>query len=423
MPGDFCFKGEANLNQVQKLQLALEVRRKELAQLLDNEERAEDFQDKLGTAKKLISDAQAEVAAAALAEPVPEVKEEARVSTPEGAEVAELRQRAQFGQYVLASGARRGVMGAEAELNAALGIGELDFPMDMLAPAEVRAAIDGDGEANQGSWLDMLFAEASATKLGVSMRSVGSGIAAYPITTSGPIGVQRQRAEAVGAVSLGLTVHEMKPTRMATHLIYSVEDVARLPGLADAIRREMSDALVDSLDKAIFLGATTAGTEADVHGFQTASGIGEPTLTQSNKVKGPNTLEAFTNQVDGKYASGPADIRVVSSQGAYKLWSTTIVAAAVSNQTIAGIPSGKNGISWSVRGDIESNSANGDFGAFMGLARGIEGAAVLAVWEQGNLVTDPYSGADKGEIALTMNTLWNFAIVRTANFKRLKFVS
>ena len=411
------------MNGIQKLQLRLEERRKELAQLLDNEERAEDFHDKLGVAKKAISDAQAEVAAAALAETDPEeVVEERRVSTPEGAEVAELRQRAQFSQYVIASGARRGVMGAEAELNAALGIGELDFPMDMLAPAEVRAAIDGDGDANQGSWLDMLFAEASAAKVGVSFRSVGSGIAAYPVTTSGPVGVQRQRAEAVGAVSLGLTVHEMKPTRMATHLIYSIEDVARLPGLADAIRREMSDALVDAIDKAIFLGATTAGTEADVHGFQTASGIGEPTLTQSNKVKGPNTLEAFTNQVDGKYASGPGDIRVVAAQGAYKLWSSTIVAAAVSNQTIAGFLQ-ENGISFDVRGDIESNSANGDFGAFMGLARGIEGAAVLAMWEKGSLVTDPYSGADKGEIALTMNTLWNFAIVRQNNFKRLKFVS
>ena len=376
------------MNQVQKLQLALEVRRKELAQLLDNEERAEDFQDKLGTAKKLISDAQAEVAAAALAEPDPVVKEEARVSTPEGAEVAELRQRAQFSQYVIASGARRGVGGAEAELNAALGIGELDFPLDMLTTAENRAAIDGDGQTNQGSWLDMLFAESAAAKVGVSFRSVPSGIASYPVTTSGPIGVQRQRAEAVGNVSLGLTVHELKPLRMATHLTYSIEDVARLPGLADAIRREMADALLDGVDKAVFLGATAGGSEADVKGLFNATGIGEPTLTQANKIKASDTLEVFMNQVDGKYASGPEDIRVVAAQGAFKLWSSTIAAAAVSNQTIAGFLR-ENGITWSVRGDLEANSANGDFGAFMGLNRGIEGAAILAHWAQGNLGDRP----------------------------------
>ena len=38
-------------------------------------------------------------------------------------------------------------------------------------------------------------------------------------------------------------------------------------------------------------------------------------------------------------------------------------------------------------------------------------------------MTDPYTSAAKGEIALTMNTLWNFAVVRAANFKRLKFVT
>ena len=60
------------MNGIQKLQLRLEERRKELAQLLDNEERSEDFQDKLGVAKKAIENAQTEVAAAALAEPDPE---------------------------------------------------------------------------------------------------------------------------------------------------------------------------------------------------------------------------------------------------------------------------------------------------------------------------------------------------------------
>ena len=411
------------MNQVQKKQLVLEERRKEMAQLLDNEERAEDFQDKLGVAKKLISDAQAEVAAAALAEPDPEeVVEERRTSTPEGREVAELRQKAQFGQYLVASGARRGVVGAEAELNAALGIGELDFPMDMLAPAEARAAIDGDGEANQGSWLDMLFADAAAMKVGVSFRSVGSGIANYPVTTSGPVGVQRQRAEAVSAVALGVSVTELKPTRMATHLVYSIEDVARLPGLADAIRREMSDALVDSLDKAVFLGAAAGGTEADIAGLNTATAVVEVTLTQTKKVKADDTLKVFVDQMDGKYASTPGDIRVVAAQGANALWMTTIHASAVDNQTIAQFLR-DNGINWTIRGDIETNTANDDYGAFMGLGRGIDGAAVLPVWENGTLVTDPYTGAAKGEVGLTMNTLWNFAIVRPANFKRLKFVT
>ena len=410
------------MNAVQKLQVKVEERRRELGKLLDvdTEERSSDFTDKLGAAKKAIEDAQTEVAAAALAEPDPDV-EETRTATPEGAEIRELRNTASFGQYLVASGARRGVVGAEAEFNSALGIGELDFPMEMLAPPEVRAAIDGDGKANQGSWLDMLFAEAAAMKLGVSFRSVAPGLANYPVTNSGPVGQQRQRAEAASAVTLGVSVAELKPTRMATHLVYSIEDAARLPGLADAIRRQMAEALVDGIDKAVFLGASAGGTEADIAGFTTAT-IAETTLTQAHKILGVETLKAFIKYIDGVHASGPIDIRIVASQGANELWMTTIFKDTVSNQTVAQFLR-ESGISWTVRGGVETATSNGDFGAFMGLSRGIDGAAVLPMWENGTLVTDPYSGADKGEIGLTMNTLWNFAIPRGANYKRLKFVS
>ena len=64
---------------------------------------------------------------------------------------------------------------------------------------------------------------------------------------------------------------------------------------------------------------------------------------------------------------------------------------------------------------------SGDFGAYIGLGRGIEGAGIAAVWEQGQLIRDPYSGADTGEVLLTLNYLFQLAFPRTANFKRLKF--
>ena len=44
-----------------------------------------------------------------------------------------------------------------------------------------------------------------------------------------------------------------------------------------------------------------------------------------------------------------------------------------------------SGVSWTARGGIDANTANGDFGAYIGLSRGIEGAGIAAVWEQGQL--------------------------------------
>ena len=44
----------------------------------------------------------------------------------------------------------------------------------------------------------------------------------------------------------------------------------------------------------------------------------------------------------------------------------------------------------------------------MGLGRGIEGTAVAAVWRQAQLIRDPYSGATKGEVQLTLQSLLEF---------------
>ena len=82
-----------------------------------------------------------------------------------------------------------------------------------------------------------------------------------------------------------------------------------------------------------------------------------------------------------------------------------------------------SGLTWMARGGIDTNTINGDFGAYIGLQRGVEGAGIVAVWEQGQLVRDIYSGAKTGEVQLTLNYLFQLAFPRTDNFKRLKFVT
>ena len=153
----------------------------------------------------------------------------------EAAEMRRLKDSAKFGMYIAASAARRGVTGAEAELNAALGIPELGFPLDFLGLPEHRAAISGDAQENQGTWLDRVFHDSAAMRLGVTFPSVEAGIAAYPVTTSGGVSQQRGITEAATARTFAVSVTEAKPTRRALHFVYSLEDAARLPGLADAI--------------------------------------------------------------------------------------------------------------------------------------------------------------------------------------------
>ena len=157
---------------------------------------------------------------------------------------------------------------------------------------------------------------------------------------------------------------DLKPKRGSVRAVFTVEDAARLEGLEEALRRDLRMALMDSIDQAIFKGDTGPATAAyDIVGFQKA-GITEFTLTQANKVKPTPTLAAFLALVDGLHAESLSDLGIVTSVGANVLWGST-VASAVENQTLAQFLRA-NGLSWGARYNIDTNTANGDFGAYIG---------------------------------------------------------
>ena len=341
----------------------------------------------------------------------------------EDRERAELRRKVRLSGYVSAAVEQRSADGAELEYNAAVGIAGNRFPLEMLAPTlETRATTDTDIVTTPRRWLDRLFAGTAAERVGITMESVPAGTASFPVTTSGPSAAQRQRstdAAADAAWTVGVT--EMRPKRNALRILFSVEDSARIPGLESALTRDLRMALVEGVDRAIFLGdAGASGNDADITGLNSAA-ITETEITQTNKILGPGTLGAFTGMVDGIHANGlGADLRVVASVGAWRLWEDTIINSTADNMTLAAFLRGA-GLSWMARGEIATATDDGDFGAFVGRGRGIEGAAVAAVWEAGELIRDPYSGAAKGEVALTLTYLWDFALPRPANFSRIAF--
>ena len=340
-------------------------------------------------------------------------------------ERVELRGKVSVVSYCKAALEMRAAVGAEAEFNAALGMGSDKFPLELLAPeTEVRAFTDADaGPSNPVRWVDRLFSQAAAQAIGVTFDSVAPGVASYPVTTAGATAAQRGRSQAASAAAWTVGVTELKPKLNAVHGVFSIQDAARIgPGLEAGLQRDFRASVMDGVDKAIFLGDNGANEDpGDITGFRTA-GISESTLTQSNKVKGSNVLSLFASFIDGKHANSPQDVRIVASVGSNVLWMTTVQAATVENQTVAQFLRASE-LSWTTRGEIDTATTNGKFGAFVGLNQGIEGAAVAAVWSAGSLIRDPYSGADSGEVGLTLNYLWDFKIPRTSNFRRLKYVS
>ena len=409
---------------IQKLQLRASEIRGRLAELAKSDEPDVEALSEVETLRTEYVTNETRQSALMIAGDVPEPIE----TRTEDHQVAELRSNVDFGRYLAASLAHTGVTGAEREYNDHLGLPADHFPLELLTrdaddELETRAAVDGDAGVSQSSWIERLFSDTAAAQLGVQMPSVAPGITAYPLLGSTADPVQRGRTEASTDATITATVTEIKPTRSSVRATYSIEDNARLPGFAEAIGRDLRGAMTEKIDRTIFIGDDGANeSTADITGFTTLAGVIELELTQTNKVKADEVLKSLAGLIDGKYAASMGDINVVATVGSNQLWLGTIHNSAASNETIAGFLRA-NGVSWTTRGDIETATANGDFGAFIGLNRGIANTAVAPVWMGAQMLVDPYSGAAKGEVSLTLNYLWGFQVPRKSNFRRLKYVT
>ena len=367
------------------------------------------------------TDVETRYAAAATAE---DVRETETTESAESREFRELRSKVGLNKYIEAASEKRSVEGAELEFNQALKMGSHKFPLELLAPVEERAKTDTDTVTRPVRWLDRLFSVGAASRVGVTFESVPSGAASYPIITAGASGAQRGRAEAAAVAAWTVGATELKPTRNAVHALFSREDDLRNPGLQDALTRDLRMALVDAVDLVVFKGDSGANENtADITGLNTAANVVEEDISQANKVKGSNVLSAFASLIDGQHATTGSDLRTVLSVGAQRLWMSTLANTGASVDTTIAEFLKRAGIELSSRGGIDTETTAGKFGAFIGRGRGIEGAGVAAVWMDGMLIVDPYSGAKTGEIQLTMNTFWAFGLPRPSNFARLKFVA
>ena len=413
----------------QKIELEQSEKRQRINALLGQVELSDDERVELETLTGIMQEIEVKLRAAIVVEDDAEKRARREYGDdPEARELRELRGRVSMGNYVVASQEMRGLEGPELEYNQAFGVRSGRFPLHLLAPEpEVRAETDASAKANQNTWVDRIFDQSMAASLRITLKSVAAGVATFPVTTSGATGGQRARMEAKAADTQVISTIELKPKRNTAHLVFSLEDSYRLPGLEDSLRRDMQKAVMEAVDKAIFTSDATAdGTDADITGLQTHAGVDETTLTQANKVKHAETFKSFVDLIDGKFATGFSDLNIVSSVGANALWEGTTLAVASETASIFKTLAAflrENGIKWMTRGGIDTATTNGKFGAFIGLNRGIENAGLAAVWDEAMLVRDEFSGANKGEVNLTLCTFWDFALPRSANFKRLKFVS
>ena len=249
-----------------------------------------------------------------------ELEEKAEANNkPEKREFAELQSNVKLANYVESAMEMRAVVGAEAELNTEMKLPAGHFPLELLAPtqdqyAEERAVTDIDTSVQPTRWLDRLFYGSAASRLGINFSAVPAGVAAYPMITGGATAAQRGKNQAIGDGAWTVATSELKPTRNGVSIKFNQEDLFRLPGLEDALTRDLRMALMYGIDKTVFLGDSGANPAAgDIAGLNTAADVVEKTITQANKVKGDKTLQSFAELADGLHAESIGDLNIVSA--------------------------------------------------------------------------------------------------------------
>ena len=259
-----------------------------------------------------------------------EAKVETGAPVVEDAEYRErlrLRDTATIGGFILARMQGR-LPGSElAEYQSACGVRD-GIPIDLWekdrpAPVEFRAdaatvsPATGTG-ATLGPVQPHLFAKSIAPSVGIEMPSVPSGAYSEATITTALTAAAKAKGVAQDATAAVLTPATATPRRITGRLTLNVEDIAAIgqANFESALRDNLQMVLGDRYDQQCIAGD---GSAPNVNGLvNQLTNPADPT-----EVAGfDDYLAAFSNQIDGLWASMLSEVSLITNADAYKLSAT-----------------------------------------------------------------------------------------------------
>ena len=349
----------------------------------------------------------------------------------EGAEVRALTARASLGRSLMATANGRSIMdGPEAELRAAYGIDDPSVvPWAALAPRRRQVEDRADAATPAPSTLPRMqdeilarvFPMSAAAFLGCDMPRVGVGESSYPVLTTGTTAATVTEGTARDSTAGAFSVLNLSPLRATARYTFSVEDLAVLRGMEEALREDLSDALMDLIDREILTGdGTTSSGVTHPSGFLDASS-GSLTIPSApaDVAAYSDYLAAIGGRLDGRYAHGTRDVRL-------------LVGGSTGGHMVSILQSGSGWTAWKgvselvgqdglkVSGNIPAMDATSKVQHAI-LRRGMVRAAVCPIWEGVRLIRDEITGAASGTVAVTAIALYNFGFIRTDEFAIASF--
>lgn len=379
-----------------------------------------------------------------------EAEEEARMQGAfgdgdgESAEIRQLMGAVSLADYLSPASAGVGIEGRAKELNEALKVeavgksGGVAIPWAVLAgptppekrEAERRAFTDtGDyaGGIAARPILQRLFGPGILDALGVRIDSVPSGRTEWPLLTGGVAPTQKAEGTAAdAAVAASFTTETLKPKRLTGRYEYTHEQASQVPGIEEALRRDLADAVRSKMsDLALNGDEDTNAHEPD--GFYQK--LDEPDV--------PGAMATYADfagspasAVDGIHAQNEMQVSVVLGVASYRLAAKTYrtgagsdesASEALKRRSMSCIASSYVPAAPTSGGRANVQDGNIFHGAGPNGGGSMRGDSIAAMWPTLEVIRDPYSQASQGVI-LTWVSLWDLeAAFRADAYKRIAF--
>ena len=336
--------------------------------------------------------------------------------TGEGAELRQLISKANISGIFDAALSGAQATGAEAELQKELKLDGNSVPLALLrrhddGEVELRTTgvtpvpAAGSIGASQSEIVAAVFPEGAVAFLGIPQPTVPVGERVYTVlSTSAAPGTPAKGTEQAHSAA-AFTAAVLSPSRVQGSLFFAREDRARLAGLDESLRSNLSESLGDELDQQVLTGT---------------NGLLTGTVLANNAASAADTFATYRSRfafglVDGKYAMTTGDLRLLVGSKTYSHAASVYRGNSSDLDALASLMAATGGVRVSANVTAVSGNKQNVI-----IRRGGRQDAVTAIWEGVSLITDEVSQSKAGEIIVTAVMLYAFKVLRADGFSKVE---
>lgn len=270
--------------------------------------------------------------------------------------------------------------------------------------------------------IDRLFPDSVASRMGAQMISIDAGAVEWPVTTSAVTAgwADGETAVVAGPTAYATTNRAMSPDHNLGIQMRITRKTLQQSGAAleQAIRRDMSGAMGQAMDKAVFLGTGANGQPLGV--ITGAATYGITSTAVAALASWAAFRSAVTRFMTANAAGSPDAVRAMIRP---ELWDyldgTLISGTAVSewdrltkNIPTSNIAMTNNGLA-APSGDPSATSA------LLTTAAGGVAPIFVGAWGAVDMIRDPYSDAQSGGLRITALATMDVTVARPAQLELL----